>query len=622
MSTRMTMGQLLVNEALPERLRDPRRKIDSDEIIRILQQVADDPEEYKKVVHQLLKVGEIVAHKDGMSIQMKDVAPSPVRKVLIDKFRKAQSEIYADSSLTPDQRNEKVMQLAIKMQPILSKSVLDNAKKNKNRLAELALSKVRGNPGQVSQVLGAVGVVTDNKGRPVPFPILSSFSDGLDPAEYWATTYGVRKGYHDLKIATPKAGYFSKQLAAAAHRLTVGRGRPMEGTGFPVATDDPYNEGAVLARKYGPYDEGTVITPKIMKDLKKRHKRILVHSPISSIAEDGSLPQWAVGAREKGGMHPFGENVGMPAAQAIAEPLSQAMISSKHTAGVVGATGKGGLAAQGGGPSGFDVVERMANVPKNFPGKAVLAEKDGAVTGIQKAPQGGYYVSIGDEKHYIDVDSPVSVKVGQNVEAGDSLSEGLPNPADVVRLRGIGDGRRFMVEKLQEVLHRTGVKSHRRNVEILARAFIDHVELDDTVTPGSLPGDIVSYDTLAAKYKPRDNSQVLSRDKAKGMYLERPALHYSIGTRVTPRVLRELKEFDVNDITVNKEPPKFHSIMRPVTQSLPSDPDWQVQLGGTGLKKNFLESLHRGATSTTHGTSYIPALAQGIEFGRNPGTAY
>ena len=47
-------------------------------------------------------------------------------------------------------------------------------------------------------------------------------------------------------------------------------------------------------------------------------------------------------------------------------------------------------------------------------------------------------------------------------------------------------------------------------------------------------------------------------------------------------------------------------------------PDWMVRLGGFHLKKNLLESVHRGLPGTEHGVSFIPSLARGVEFGKPP----
>jgi hypothetical protein len=50
-------------------------------------------------------------------------------------------------------------------------------------------------------------------------------------------------------------------------------------------------------------------------------------------------------------------------------------------------------------------------------------------------------------------------------------------------------------------------------------------------------------------------------DRALGKYLERPVLHYTIGTKVRPSVLKELKEFGVKEVVAHADPPPFEPEM-------------------------------------------------------------
>ena len=45
------------------------------------------------------------------------------------------------------------------------------------------------------------------------------------------------------------------------------------------------------------------------------------------------------------------------------------------------------------------------------------------------------------------------------------------------------------------------------------------------------------------------------------------------------------------------------------------DPDWRTQQAGFYTASAFQKSLHRGAESDTRSTSYVPALAEGKDFG-------
>jgi hypothetical protein len=54
---------------------------------------------------------------------------------------------------------------------------------------------------------------------------------------------------------------------------------------------------------------------------------------------------------------------------------------------------------------------------------------------------------------------------------------------------------------------------------------------------------------------------------------------------------------------------------------LQHDPDWMTQMYGSGLKKSLLESVARGGVSEERGTSFVPSLATGTDFGEVPDRA-
>lgn len=614
---RTTLGQLLINEALPEDLRDYERVLDAKETKALLREVVEKhPERYKDVVQRLADLGKDVAYSEGSSISLRDLKPAQAKKMVIPALRQRIQEIAEDDSLTPKQKDEQIILETGKLLGKLDEAVMKEGAEDGNRLSLYALSGARGNKSQLNQMRGSPLLVQDHRDRPIPVPILSSYAEGMDPVEMWAASYGVRKGYVDIKQATPKAGFFGKQLANAAHRLIVTRDKPMEGVGLPVATDDPDNEGAVLARDYGNLPAGTPLTPSMLKQLRRKYQTILVHSPISAPVAGGGIPQWAAGVREHG-LAAVGDNVGITAAQAVSEPLAQSAISSKHVAGVAGASGGGSSAAS---RQGFEAVNRLANIPKHYEGKAPVADVDGHVSKIEDAPQGGKYVYVGDVPHYVDPEQDVIVKSGQVVEAGDVLSSGLPSPADVVRHKGIGEGRRYFMQTMRDVLNNSGVRAHRRNLEMVSRALINHVRITgDNAPSGSLPDDIVEYDDFAARYVPRAGATAAKPALAKNKFLEQPVLHYSIGTRLTPRVIKELQDHKVGQIMVHDDEPDFVPEMQRAMDVMSRDPDWMTRMGGFYLQKNMLDAVHRGASSQVTGsTSYIPALARGVDFARGP----
>lgn len=281
--------------------------------------------------------------------------------------------------------------------------------------------------------------------------------------------------------------------------------------------------------------------------------------------------------------------------------------NSKHSGGVAGSDDKQ--------VSGFKEMNQFVQVPENFLGAATLTDIDGTVGTVKEAPAGGWNVRVDDKDFYVPLGREVLVKPGDKVYAGDMLSDGTPNPAELTALKGIGEGRRYFVEKYRELLKKNGAAVHRRNIEALARGFINRIEIDDPDGyDGYLMGDVIPYDFFAKGYQSRPSSKTLHSSRVQpGMYLDMPVLHYTIGTRVTPRMLKEFKDRGVGDIVVNDSKPVFGAKVVRARSMLSTDPDWMTRLAGENLKKNLLESARMGASSTPASTSYFPAMANPSE---------
>lgn len=279
--------------------------------------------------------------------------------------------------------------------------------------------------------------------------------------------------------------------------------------------------------------------------------------------------------------------------------------SSKHSGGVAGALK---------GVSGFKLLNQLTQVPKTFPGGAAHSQLDGKVDSVSEAPQGGHYVTVHGEQHYVAQGQDVTVKPGQQVEAGDTLSEGIPNPAEIVQHFGIGEGRRRYVDQFSRAAKSAGFSPHRRNLELIARGLINHVRLTDEVGD-YVPDDVVPYSTIAGDYQPREDHQRVTPRQAVGKYLEQGVLHHTIGTRIRPSMLEELERHGVKSVAAHHEPPPFESVMVRGQDNLSKDPDWMTRMFSSHQEKNLLRGVHRADVSDPHGTSFVPSLAQGLGFG-------
>lgn len=610
-----TLGQLLINEALPEDMRDYNRVLDKKTMGALATDLAKrHPDKYRAAMKHIHDVAHSAAYATGgLSFGLGHIKTTLAAQNASLKVKKQLRQILADTNLSEKDRTLRILKLASDSQKELVENVFNEAKETGNPLAQQVIGSGVGNKFSLNSLIGADLQYVDHKDDPIPLPVLRGYGRGLTPAEYFAAAFGARKGVIDVKTATADAGFYGKQLTQLAHRLLVtadddddeDRLKEAENRGMPAEIDDPDNEGSLLARAVGPYKRNTVLTPKILRDIKSMgFQDILVRSPTVGGPADGGVYAKDVGYREKSRLPPVGDYVGIAAAQAISEPVSQSQLSSKHSGGVGGAKSIGG----------FKAINALVQVPKKYPDGATHAQKDGTVQEIRPAAQGGFYVQVGGEDHYVPADREVTVKKGDTLEAGDVVSDGMPNPAEVVKHKGVGEGRKYFVQAMRNVLKNSGVSAHRRNIELVARGLINHVRMTDEYGDYA-PDDVVPYSMLERNWRPRDGSVMAAPHTLTGHYLETPVLHYSVGTRLTKNVVDTLKKYNIQNIQAHKEPPPFQPEMVRGMANISNDPDWMTRMLGSYQEKGLMNSVHRGLSSDTSGSSYVPALARGEQFG-------
>jgi hypothetical protein len=609
-----TIGQIMVNDALPDELKDYSRVLDTKAVQSILQTVAENhPDKYRQIAKGLMDVGRDVSYNSGgFSFGLSDLRESKFYHERKLKLKAAIDSIISNKQLTDENKNKQIVAILANSQKDLEKGIFDEASAEGNQLARQIQSGSRGKPKNLKSLRGGDILYTDHHDREIPIPVFNSYSKGLTPSEYFAGSFGTRKGITDTKFSVMDAGFFSKQLNQIGHRMIVtgedaDDPKLIENRGMPVDVDDEENEGALLGLPAGGYGRNTVLTPRVIKDLKSKNiDRIVIRSPIASGASGGGLYSRDLGIRERSGLAPIGDAVGIAAMQALSEPISQGQLNSKHTGGIAGASAS---------VSGFRHLNQLVQVPKQSPFWATHAQKDGRVSNIKPAPTGGVFVTIDGAEHYVSPEASASVKVGDTVEAGEVISSGIPNPAQFTKFRGIGEGRRQFVNSFRNAMKEAGMYGHRRNIEVMAKGLINHVIMNDEYNQFN-PDDVIPYDSVESVWEPRQDSRTVRPNQGVGSYLERPVLHYTIGTPIRPSMVKEFEKFGIKDITVHKEPPPFEPHFVRGLENLQHDPDWMTRMLGSNLRKSTLQAVHRGAVSDEAGTSYVPSLAKAVDFGR------
>lgn len=610
-----TVGKILLKDALPEELHSyiDTTELDKKGLSTLFNKLAEiDPEKYKSAVSKLTRLGFEVSTRLGSTVALADLL-SPLEK---DKLFK-EVEDKADE-LRRDIKDKKKLSNSLNdlyqgFVKKVEKDLIDIGVANNQTLAKVIKSGSRGSVAQYRQTVFSPTIVQDAKGVPlVDFPVKHSYAEGLSLPEYLTSSFGARAGAVANKLGVADSGYFSKQLSRATMTVKVEEHDCGTENGIEVPVSDRDSIGCYLAKTVGSFNRNNEVTSRMLNELKNNGVTdIIVRSPITCSSSKkyhtNAICQLCAGKREHG-LPDIDSYIGITASSGLGESLAQSTLNTKHSAG--SASGPSLV-------SGFKLINQLSNIPDAFKNNAAIVEHDGVVTEIKPGAQGGYYVHVGVNEYYVLPGFNVHVKVGDHVEAGDVISDGIVNPATIVKLKGIGEGRRYFAQSMKKAFDDAGMGGiSRRNFEILAKAAIDHVNITNNEGLGNfLPGETASYQAIEKDYQPRHDSIVSRLDQSLGKHLEIPVLHYTIGTKITSKVIATLRKHNIESVTVNDRKPDFEPEMQRLLDVPSYEHDWMSQLYSTNLERKLIHAVNSGLTSNLRGASPIPGLAHGALFG-------
>ena len=210
-----------------------------------------------------------------------------------------------------------------------------------------------------------------------------------------------------------------------------------------------------------------------------------------------------------GHMVDVGEAVGIIAAQSIGEPGTQLTMRTFHTGGVAGDDITQGL------PRVEELFE--ARKPKR---QAIITEIDGAITireekGIRKIT---VQPASGEARVYqIPYGARLIVREGQELSAGDRLTEGSVNPHDILRVQGPKETQRYLVYEVQKVYKAQGVEINDKHIEVMVRQMMHKVKVEEPGDTEFLPGEYIDINTFE-----EENARVIEQNGEPAVF--RPTL--------------------------------------------------------------------------------------------------
>lgn len=588
MTTRnTTIGRIMLENILPE---DVHHILDETELTKtgiqfLMEEVAaTHPDSYTEILHKLNRFGSSISstYGDKASLDLESLIPSP-------QVRKLQTQIYEGikdvvrSIDDPLAKKERILEMMENSRAEIEDEILKNF--HRTPFGEQAASGLKGGTSAATDIIGGEMLALDSDHDFVPYPLNRGYSEGLTPLQYWLSAQKARSGLIGVKLSTPEAGDLAKQLMEATHRLRITQEhepREYENIGLPVSIDDPDYEGSIISKGIeGVVGTGAKLTPEVIQELKEHDiDTVLIHSPITSLVENGISRDSIGDATDY--RYELGDFAGIIASQALTERLSQAMIGSKH----------GGTRRS----AGLEAFNQLISVPKRFKGRAALAPKSGIISSIEELDDGTHRIKIGGEEELVQPGFEVRVSKGDKVKKGDILSEGLPNPAEMVELFGIGGGRKKFAEIMSNEFSSMGIGHNKRLTEFLARGLINHVEMTERYG-GYYPEDIVEVADIVMDWEPEESVEE-KVSLANGKYLTRPIAYHLPGTKVDKDMIKELQGLGIDKVEITGEKPPFEPVQRWGRGALSSSSDWMLRLYGSSAKRNLLEAMFTGQTET------------------------
>ncbi|MBS4534048.1 DNA-directed RNA polymerase subunit beta' [Clostridium sp. D2Q-14] len=415
----------------------------------------------------------------------------------VDKYEKA----FRRGLISDDERYEKVIEVWTKT----TEDVTDELMNNLDRLNNVFImshSGARGSKNQIRQLAGMRGLMANASGKTVEIPVKSNFREGLSVLEFFISTHGARKGLADTALRTADSGYLTRRLVDVSQDVIV---RETDcGTEKGIIVKDFKDGIEIIEELYdrivGRYCLEDIIHPEtgelivesnnFINESKAKEiisagiKEVKVRSALTCESKHGVCSKCYGRNLATGGKVDVGESVGIIAAQSIGEPGTQLTMRTFHTGGVAGGDITQGL------PRVEELFE--ARKPK---GLAIISEIAGKVS-INETRKKKEVIVTGEDKeskaYTIPYGSRINVIDGEDIEAGDEITEGSVNPHDILKIKGVIGVQNYIVKEVQRVYKMQGVDINDKHVEIIVRQMLNKVKIEDDGDTDLLPGSLVN----------------------------------------------------------------------------------------------------------------------------------
>ena len=528
--TETTVGLLIFNENIPQDLGFIDRSkaenalkfevefhVGKKQIKQILEKVINThgATTTAEVLDNVKAMGYKYSTQAAMTVSISDMTVPPQKPQMIADAQDTVDKItrqYKRGLITDEERYKEVIETWKDTDDALTKALLTGLDKY-NNIFMMADSGARGSDKQIKQLAGMRGLMADTTGRTIELPIKSCFREGLDVLEYFMSAHGARKGLSDTALRTADSGYLTRRLVDVSQHMIVRETDCCAGTGreIPGMVVKAFMEGreeieSLQERITGRFScnticdkDGNVIVKANHMITPKRAAKVMAEgvdengNPITQVkirtvltcrSHMGVCAKCYGSNLATGQAVQVGEAIGIIAAQSIGEPGTQLTMRTFHTGGVAGGDITQGL------PRVEEIFE--ARKPK---GLAIITEFGGTATIKDTKKKREVIVTnneTGETKAYlIPYGSRIKVVDGQELQAGDELTEGSVNPHDILKIKGVRAVQDYMLREVQRVYRLQGVEINDKHVEVIVRQCLQKIRVEEPGDSDLLPGSMV-----------------------------------------------------------------------------------------------------------------------------------
>ena len=550
-----TLGRFIFNEILPQDLGFVDRS-NPDNFLTLEVDFHVGKKQLKQILEKCIDVhgatgtAETMDHikalgykystRAAMTVSISDMTVPAAKKDILADAEKTVETItrkFHRGLLTEEERYKAVVNTWFAADDKLTKALMAGLDRY-NNIFMMADSGARGSQAQIKQLAGMRGLMADTSGRTIELPFKSNFREGLDVLEYFISAHGARKGLSDTALRTADSGYLTRRLVDVSQELSIREvDCSVERDEIPGMEIGEFADGKELIESLEEritgrfsceniYDDNGelivkanhMITPKRAARIVKTKAimdagskaRVKIRTILTCKSHIGVCAKCYGANMATGEPVQVGEAVGIIAAQSIGEPGTQLTMRTFHAGGVAGDDITQGL------PRVEELFE--ARKPK---GLAIIAEFGGTVSIRDTKKKREVVVTnkeTGDSKAYlIPYGSRIKVLEGQELEAGDELTEGSVNPHDILAIKGVRAVQDYMIREVQRVYRLQGVDINDKHIEVIVRQMLKKIRIENNGDSDYLPGvmvDALDYeDTVEALTKegkePPEGSQVM-----------------------------------------------------------------------------------------------------------------